>query len=83
MKTYEVHVEEGEGGYLVATVKGLHGAHTQARTVTQLKRRVAEVIQLCEEMEAERSQAARSSKRPRRRARADRIRGSYVVKVPA
>lgn len=67
----------------MATVKGLHGAHTQARTVTQLKRRVAEVIRLCEEMESERGRGPRYARRPARRTKAGRIRGSYVVEMPA
>lgn len=81
MKTYEVSIEEGEAGYLVATVKGLRGAHTQARTVAQLKRRVAEVIALCEAAEAERGST--KPRRPARRARSSRLRGSFVVQVPA
>lgn len=83
MKTYEVSIEEGEAGYLVATVKGLRGAHTQARTLAQLKRRVAEVIALCEAVEAERSPAKAAKKRPARRAKTSRLRGSFVVQVPA
>jgi predicted RNase H-like HicB family nuclease len=79
MKTYDVLIEEGESGYLIATVKGLRGAHTQARTVTQLKRRVAEVVALCE---AEAGRAPPAAGRRVRGARTGRIRGSYRLRMP-
>ena len=82
MKTYQVVIEEGEAGYLVATVRGLRGAHTQARTIGVLKRRVAEVIALCEAVEAEHRAGSRAASPRTRRARSSRLRGSFVVKVP-
>jgi predicted RNase H-like HicB family nuclease len=45
--TFTVVIERDEEGYLVATVPGLRGCHTQAKSLDTLMRRVREVIRLC------------------------------------
>jgi predicted RNase H-like HicB family nuclease len=49
----ELHVviERDSEGYYVATVPGLRGCHTQARSVDKLMERVKEAIELCREAE--------------------------------
>ena len=44
--TYNVVVEQGEDGYLIAEVIGLHGCHTQAKTYDELIKRTKEAIRL-------------------------------------
>lgn len=56
MKTkhkFTVVIERDEEGYFVATVPGLPGCHTQARTLDTLMKRVREAIALC--LQSERS----------------------------
>lgn len=45
-----VLVERDEDGWLVASVPGLHGCHTQARTLERLMERVREAVELCTEV---------------------------------
>lgn len=46
-REFTVLIEQDEDGYLVATVPGLHGCHTQAKSLDTLMKRVREVIALC------------------------------------
>ncbi len=46
MTTFNVIVEEGQDGYLIAEVVGLPGCHTQAKTHDELLRRTKEAIKL-------------------------------------
>jgi len=46
-KEFNVVIEKDSEGYLVASVPGLHGCHTQARSLDQLLERTKEVIELC------------------------------------
>ncbi|HEX6370074.1 MAG TPA: type II toxin-antitoxin system HicB family antitoxin [Longimicrobium sp.] len=46
-KVFDVLVERGEDGWLVAPVPGLHGCHTQARTLERRMERVREAVELC------------------------------------
>ena len=46
-----VLIQKDEEGYLVATVPGLRGCHTQAKSLDTLMKRVREVIALCLEEE--------------------------------
>ena len=50
-RKFTVLIEQDEEGYLVATVPGLRGCHTQAKSLDPLMRRVREVIALCLEEE--------------------------------
>ena len=50
-KEFHVTVEKGEDGYYVATVVELPGCHTQAKSLSELDRRIKEVIQLYLEAE--------------------------------
>jgi predicted RNase H-like HicB family nuclease len=44
---FDVIVERDSEGYYVASVPGIHGCHTQARSLDELMVRVQEVIELC------------------------------------
>jgi predicted RNase H-like HicB family nuclease len=46
-KQFTVVVERDEDGFFVAAVPSLPGCHTQAKTLTQLKKNLIEVIELC------------------------------------
>lgn len=50
-KELTVIIERDEDGFFVATVPGLKGCHTQAKSLDTLMKRVREAAQLC--MEAE------------------------------
>lgn len=52
-KSFSVIIERDSEGYYVATVPGLRGCHTQARSLDALMERVQEAIELCLEVEAE------------------------------
>jgi predicted RNase H-like HicB family nuclease len=46
-RKFTVVIERDEEGYYVASVPGLRGCHTQAKTIDTLMKRVREVIELC------------------------------------
>ncbi|MGB8889940.1 MAG: type II toxin-antitoxin system HicB family antitoxin [Candidatus Korobacteraceae bacterium] len=46
-KRFTVVIERDEDGYYVATVPGLRGCHTQAKTLDTLMKRVREAIDVC------------------------------------
>jgi predicted RNase H-like HicB family nuclease len=48
-RAYEVIVERDSEGWYVGTVPALHGCHTQARSLDELRERIREVILLCVE----------------------------------
>ena len=48
---FDVIIEQDSEGYFVATVAGLRGCHTQARSLDVLMERVKEAIALCLEEE--------------------------------
>ena len=50
-RKFTVLIEQDEEGYFVATVPGLRGCHTQAKSLDTLMKRVREVIALCLEEE--------------------------------
>lgn len=52
-KSFNVIIERDEDGYFVATVPGLRGCHTQAKSLDKLLERTKEVIELCLEEEKE------------------------------
>jgi len=52
-RSFSVIIERDSEGYYVATVPGLRGCHTQARSLDALMERVQEAIELCLEVEAE------------------------------
>lgn len=47
----DVIVEQDSDGWSVASVPSLAGCHTQARTMAELRDRIAEAIDLCREAE--------------------------------
>ena len=46
-REFTVVVERGEDGYLIGSVPGLHGAHSQGATLDELMENMREVIELC------------------------------------
>ena len=54
-RDFSVIIERDAEGYYVATVPGLRGCHTQARSLDELMNRVKEAIQLCLEAEGDES----------------------------
>jgi predicted RNase H-like HicB family nuclease len=53
MKTYRfpMIVEKDEDGYFIGVVPDLQGCHTQARSLSQLEKRIKEAIALCLEVQ--------------------------------
>ncbi|HEY4504732.1 MAG TPA: type II toxin-antitoxin system HicB family antitoxin [Candidatus Paceibacterota bacterium] len=49
-KLFRVIIKQDEDEYFVASVPSLPGCHTQAKTLTELRKRVKEVIGLCLEV---------------------------------
>jgi len=47
MVDFNVIIEKGEDGYLIAEVAELSGCHTQAKTMDELIERTKEAISLC------------------------------------
>ncbi|MFM7375105.1 MAG: type II toxin-antitoxin system HicB family antitoxin [Chthoniobacterales bacterium] len=47
VREFNVVIERDSEGYYVASVPGLRGCHTQARTLDQLTKRIREAIELC------------------------------------
>ena len=52
-KDFSVIIERDAEGYYVASVPGLRGCHTQARSLDELMARVREAIELCLEVQGE------------------------------
>jgi predicted RNase H-like HicB family nuclease len=52
-RDFSVIIERDAEGYYVATVPGLRGCHTQARSLDELMGRVKEAIQVCLEAEGD------------------------------
>ncbi len=52
-RKFTIVIERDEEGYYVATVPGLRGCHTQAKTLDMLMKRAREVIELCLESEGD------------------------------
>jgi predicted RNase H-like HicB family nuclease len=50
-REFNVVIEKDADGYFVASVPGLRGCHTQAKSLDVLMKRVREVIALCLEVE--------------------------------
>lgn len=46
-RQFKVLVERDEDGYFIASVPGLPGCHTQAKTFSELMDRVRDAIRLC------------------------------------
>jgi predicted RNase H-like HicB family nuclease len=53
MRDFSVIIERDAEGFYVATVPGLRGCHTQARSLDELMGRVKEAIQVCLEDEGD------------------------------
>jgi len=51
MKEFAVIIEKDEDGYFVASVPGLRGCHTQAKSIDTLMKRIREAIELCLDVE--------------------------------
>ena len=50
-KEFHVVIEKDADGYFVASVPGLRGCHTQAKSQDVLIKRIKEAIELCLEVE--------------------------------
>lgn len=47
---FKIIIEQNEDGYFVASAPALPGCHTQAKTLSELKKRIREAILLCLEV---------------------------------
>jgi predicted RNase H-like HicB family nuclease len=56
MKVFNVIIERDSEGYYVASVPELHGCHTQAKSLDILMERIREAIELCLEVEQDKSE---------------------------
>ena len=52
-REFTVVIEKGEDGFLIGSVPGLHGAHSQGETLDELLANMREVIELCLEESSE------------------------------
>ena len=50
-RQFDVVIERDAEGYYVASVPQLHGCHTQAHSLDEVKSRIREAIELCLEVE--------------------------------
>ncbi|OGS37842.1 MAG: hypothetical protein A2551_00320 [Elusimicrobia bacterium RIFOXYD2_FULL_34_30] len=50
LSKFTVLIEKDEDGILIAKVPDLPGCHTQAKTMTELLKRIREAIELCLEV---------------------------------
>ncbi|MBI2033842.1 MAG: type II toxin-antitoxin system HicB family antitoxin [Candidatus Liptonbacteria bacterium] len=46
-RQFQIIIERDEDGFFVASVPALPGCHTQAKTLSDLNKRVKEAISLC------------------------------------
>jgi predicted RNase H-like HicB family nuclease len=46
-RKFTVIIERDEEGYYVASVPGVRGCHTQAKTLGALMKRIRQVVELC------------------------------------
>ena len=53
VREFDVVIEKDAEGYYVASVPGLRGCHTQAKSLDKLMYRVREVIELCLEVQGQ------------------------------
>ena len=56
-RDFNVIIERDTEGYYVATVPGLRGCHTQAKSLDELMDRVREAIELCLEVEGDEAES--------------------------
>ena len=56
-KEFNVVIEKDSDGYYVASVPGLQGCHTQAKSLDELIERIQEAIALCLEFENDTSES--------------------------
>ncbi len=47
MASYTVVIEQGEDGFLIASVPAIPGCHTQGKTLDELMAHIKEAIELC------------------------------------
>lgn len=52
-REFDVVIERDHEGWFVATVPGLAGCHTQARSLDELMQRVKEAITVCLEVQSD------------------------------
>jgi len=52
---FNVIIEKGEDGYLISEVIEIAGCHTQAKTFDELIKRTKEAIELCLEVDEEKT----------------------------
>jgi predicted RNase H-like HicB family nuclease len=55
MKQFDVVIEKDSDGYFVASVPVLRGCHTQAKSLDVLMERIREAIELCLEVQEDKS----------------------------
>ncbi len=51
MQTFNIIIEQDSAGFYIASVPGLQGCHTQAKSLDTLLERIREAIELCLEVE--------------------------------
>lgn len=78
-----IHVKRDEDGWLVATVDGLPGVHTQARTLAQLEERIRGAILLYQEMETPKGKGMKRTDSKGLSRIARKFEGTFRIEVPA
>lgn len=63
VREFSVVIERDSEGYYVASVPGLKGCHTQARSLDELMERVKEAIALCLAIRGEQARTAKRRSR--------------------
>ncbi len=57
--TFPIIIEQDEDGWYVGIVPDIKGCHTQARTLSELDKRLKEAIKVC--LEADKSQVSQNT----------------------
>lgn len=84
VRKFVVQVKQDEDGWLVATVDGLRGVHTQAKTLATLEKRILDAIMLYHEMEEhEQRPGKRLDSKGLHGASRPKVEGTFRIEVPA
>ena len=78
-----VRVKQDEGGWFVATVEGLRGVHTQAKSLAQLEQRIREAILLYQDVEEHPPKSTKKLDSTGLAAISRKFEGTFRIEVPA